>query len=169
MKLSIDTLNVYTYICIKLIMMKLEEEIKQSNFKSEKAKLLINLVFTGNWISSKTSELLKPFGITWQQFNVLRILRGQHPNPATVNLIIDRMLDKMSNVSRLIDKLLVKKLVVRSLRGEDRRCVDILITPKGMKLLEDIDKVQSEWEKKVSKMSTRECKELNDLLDKFRN
>lgn len=149
--------------------MKLEEEIKQIKFKSERIKLTVNLIYTGNWINSKMIGFLKPFGLTPQQYNVLRILNGQYPNPATVNLIIERMLDKMSNVSRLIDKLLAKGYVERNLRGDDRRCVDILITGKGMNLLKEIEKVQSEWEKDITKLSSKECKELNNLLDKLRD
>jgi DNA-binding MarR family transcriptional regulator len=149
--------------------MKLEEEIKQSKFKSEKIKLTVNLIYTGSWINSKMTGFLKPFGLTTQQFNVLRILNGQYPNPATVNLIIDRMLDKMSNVSRLIDKLLAKGYVERNLRGDDRRCVDILITGKGKNLLKEIDKVQADWEKNITGLTQKECKELNNLLDKLRD
>lgn len=149
--------------------MKLEEEIKQSKFKSEKVKLTVNLIYTGSWINSKMTAFLKPFGLTTQQFNVLRILKGQYPNPATVNLIIERMLDKMSNVSRLIDKLLVKGYVERNLKGDDRRCVDILITGKGLNLLKEIDEVQTNWEKSITGLSIKECKELNNLLDKLRD
>ncbi|MBV6478626.1 MAG: hypothetical protein HGGPFJEG_01381 [Ignavibacteria bacterium] len=149
--------------------MKLEDEIKQGKFKNEREKLVVNMLFTGSWLNSKISIFLKPFGITNQQYNVLRILNGQYPNPATVNLIIERMLDKMSNVSRLIDKLLAKGYVVRNLRGEDRRCVDILITDKGKKLLEEIGAKQPIWKMNFTKLSLKEIGELNKLLDKLRD
>ncbi len=90
--------------------MKIEDEIKQDKFKSEYQKLAINLIFTGNWINSKNAELLKPYKLTSQQYNLLRILRGQYPKPVTVNLLIERMLDKMSNASRIVDRL-VKKIL----------------------------------------------------------
>lgn len=149
--------------------MKIEDEIKQSKFRTEKLKLVVNLIFTGNWINYRTSEMLKPFNLTIQQYNILRILNGQYPNPATVNLLIDRMLDKMSNVSRIIDRLVNKKLVTRESCGSDKRCVDIKITAQGIKMLEKIGLNEIEWEKKFTKLSSKECKELNSLLDKLRD
>lgn len=148
--------------------MKIEEAIKQTVFKNEIHKLVVNLIYTGNWVNYKNLELLKPFGITPQQYNILRILKGQYPNPATINLLMERMLDKMSNVSRLTDKLVLKKYVSRKSSGSDRRCVDILITEKGIELLKKIAKEESEWEKQFTTLSEKECKVLNSLLDKFR-
>ncbi len=148
--------------------MRLEDEIQQPLFKSEYRKLVVNLVFTGSWINVKTSEMLKPFKITVQQFNILRILRGQHPKPATVNMLIDRMLDKMSNVSRIIDKLERKQLVVRKICPDDRRCVDVLITEKGLRLLKKIDLLEKEWEGHFTGLSVKEAKDVNRMLDKLR-
>ena len=90
--------------------MRIEDEIKQKSFKSKKEKALVNLVFTYNWIKEKRSKTYKEFGLSSQQFNILRILRGQHPNAASVKLLTERMLDKMSNASRLVDKLLEPKI-----------------------------------------------------------
>lgn len=149
--------------------MKLEDEIKQKAFRSEYQKLAINLVFTGNWVEATSSEQLKPFKLTLHQFNLLRILRGQYPKPATVNLLIERMLDKMSNASRIVDRLLEKKLVERKTCSNDRRCVDVLITRKGLDLLKKIDEVEKEWNNKFKTLSSKEAKELNELLDKLRS
>ncbi len=149
--------------------MKLEDEIKQSKFANEFQKLAINLIFTGNWLNAKSSEYLKQFGITIQQYNVLRILRGRYPEPATVNLIIERMLDKMPNASRIVDKLLLKKFVERKTCTEDRRCVDVMITEKGLKLLSEIEKKESILNKKFTSLSIKEAKEINRYLDKLRD
>jgi DNA-binding MarR family transcriptional regulator len=148
--------------------MKLEEEIKQKTFRDEYEKLVVNVLFTGNWMYLVNTKSLKPSGLTLPQYNVLRILRGQHPKPATVNLLIERMLDKSSNASRIVDKLLKKKLVVRKVCKKDRRSVDVLITEKGLELLKQIDGFQDEWRKTFKKISKEEAKSLNNLLDKLR-
>jgi len=106
----------------------LETEIKQKEFANPYVKLMVNLIYTGTWMKNIHSELLKPHKLTGAQFNVLRILQGQHPQPASVNLIIDRMLDKNSNASRLVDKLLEKELVERSVCASDRRKVEVRIS-----------------------------------------
>jgi DNA-binding MarR family transcriptional regulator len=148
--------------------MKLEEEIKQKTFRNEYEKLVVNVLFTGNWMYLVNTKSLKPAGLTLPQYNVLRILRGQHPKPATVNLLIERMLDKSSNASRIVDKLLKKNLVVRKVCKKDRRSVDVLITEKGLELLKQIDGFQDEWRKTFKKISKEEAKSLNNLLDKLR-
>ncbi len=148
--------------------MKLEDEIKQGKFRNEFQKLIINLIYTGGWINGRNSEFLKPFGLTNQQYNLLRILRGQYPEPATVNLLIDRMLDKMSNASRIVDKLITKKLVERKACSGDRRCVDVIITDKGLKLLQKIEIEEKNWESLSKNLSLSESKQLNKLLDKLR-
>ncbi|MBK8982324.1 MAG: MarR family transcriptional regulator [Ignavibacteria bacterium] len=148
--------------------MRIEDEIKQEKFSSEYTKLLINLVYTGNRISFKTNEILKEKNLTLQQYNVLRILRGQHPNPATVNMIIDRMLDKMSNASRIVDKLELKKLAQRTMNKEDKRCADVHITSKGLDLLLELDEKVKVNERSVIHLTLKEVKTLNDLLDKLR-
>lgn len=148
--------------------MKLEQEIRQKKFSSEYQKLIVNITFTGSWLTMKNSEYMKPFKLTIQQFNILRILRGQHPEPATVNLLIERMLDKMSNASRIVDKLHVKKLAERTSCLNDRRCVDVRITEKGLKLLKRMDELEEKWEREFKKISVKEAKELNRLLDKLR-
>ncbi|MDQ1088398.1 MULTISPECIES: MarR family winged helix-turn-helix transcriptional regulator [unclassified Siphonobacter] len=150
--------------------MSIETEIKQrAAFTSPFHKVMVNLIYTNNWITSRNSEDLKPFGLTIQQFNVLRILRGQHPNAITVNAIIDRMLDKMSNASRLVDKLLAKGLVSRLVCPNDRRAVDVRITDKGLALLSEIDKGMSGWESEITgRLTVEEAELLSHLLDKMR-
>ncbi len=149
--------------------MKLEDEIHQKKFSSEFQKLTINLIYTNNWIASKHAEYFKNSDITIQQYNVLRILRGQFPNPSSVKLIKERMLDKMSDASRIIDKLKIKKLVVRKECPIDRRSVDILITEKGLELLKSLDAVDEAPKELFKSLTISEIKTLNDLLDKLRD
>ncbi len=149
--------------------MELEKEIKQSKFKSEYHKLTVNILFTSSWLNTRHAKLFKPHGLSAQQFNILRILRGQYPNPASVSLLQDRMIDKMSNASRLVDKLKLKKLVERKECKEDRRQVDIIITEKGLELLKNMDKQIEIAENEFKSISTAEAKELNRILDKLRD
>jgi DNA-binding MarR family transcriptional regulator len=148
--------------------MKLEDEIKQKSFQSEYHKGVVNIIYTFNWLDQKQRDLLKPYDITSQQYNILRILRGQHPNPATINLLKDRMLDKMCDASRLVDRLLKKGLLERKPCENDRRAVDIVITKSGLDLLEMLDQRQKDSEKFMESLSESEVKQLNELLDKLR-
>jgi DNA-binding MarR family transcriptional regulator len=118
--------------------MTLEEEIHQHRFKSEWHKLAVNILYTHGWLVSRLSAVLKPHGLTIAQFNILRILRGQHPNPATISLLQERMLDKMSDTSRLVERLRIKGLVERSADRHDRRRVAVRITAAGLQLLQTI-------------------------------
>lgn len=149
--------------------MEIEKEIKQTKFKDEIHKLMINQLFTGKWITNLISKQLKPFGLTNQQYNVLRILRGQGKNYISVNAISDRMIDKMSNVSRLIDKLVDKGLVQRKVNKDDRRQADIMINQKGLDLVLAIEETEEDLKANFSSLSQEEAKQLNDLLDKLRS
>lgn len=149
--------------------MKLEDAIKQKKFKTEEEKLVINLMYTTNWIAAEQVRFFKRYGISPQQYNVLRILRGQKPNPASVGLIQERMLDKMSNASRLVEKLKSKNLIKRSECSKDRRQVDVIITDEGLSLLEEMDKHQHEINDISSSLTTTEKQTLNELLDKLRD
>ncbi len=148
--------------------MALENEIKQEKFKSEYNKMIVNLMFTNNWLVGKEMEILRPHNLTVSQYNVLRILRGQKGKAATINLIIDRMLDRMSNASRIVDRLEKKGLVTRKPSKSDRRAVDVLITEKALKLLSVLDAKMDEWEKSFREISIEEAETLNVLLDKIR-
>jgi len=147
---------------------KLEEEIKQSKFKDEYHKLGINIIYTSNWMVGQRGKHLKEFDLSLEQYNILRILRGQFPAPATVNLLIERMLNKMSNASRLVEKLRMKGLVERKTCLDDRRACDVLITKKGLELLKKLDETEKEWIKMFSHLSESEVKKMNDTLDKLR-
>lgn len=148
--------------------MKLEEEISQKSFKSDYHKATINLIYTYNWLVNYQIDLLKPYGITLQQFNILRILRGQFPNPTSIKIIKDRMLDKMSDASRIVEKLRLKNLADRKVCPHERRKVDVLITQSGLDLLKEIDNHDDEVIAKISSLSETEVMQLNELLDKMR-
>ena len=148
--------------------MGIGEEIKQARFRSEFHKSIINLHFTSSWLGEKQHAFFKTFGITSAQFNVLRILRGQHPKPSTINLIIERMIDRMSNASRIVDKLERKGLVIRKQCPNDRRAVDVIISEKGLTLLSQIDEQMTDWEGQFKNLTEQEAEQLNFLLDKFR-
>ena len=147
---------------------KLEDEIKQKKFKSEQQKLAINMLYTYNWLSYKVESNFKDKDITVQQFNVLRILRGQHPNPCNLKLIRERMLDRMSDASRIVDKLKAKDLLERKECPNDRRNVDVLITEKGLELLKSLDYIDEEYKQTFKNLTVSEMKTLNELLDKVR-
>lgn len=148
--------------------MSIETDIKQSKFRNAYHKMALNLIYTTSWLSNGQAALLKPYDLTTQQYNVLRILRGQHPNPVRVNDIIERMLDKMSNASRLVDKLLAKGLVKRTECPRDRRAVDVVITDDGMKILAELDAMQGDWENTLLNVTEEEANLLSNILDKLR-
>ena len=148
--------------------MRLEDAIKQKKFDNEYEKAVVNILFTASWLESSNLQRMKPFGITSQQYNVLRILRGSYPNKLMLNDIACRMIDKNSNATRLVEKLRLKKLVTREQNKENRRQVDIAITPLGLDLLAAIDKVSDDWLNKFNTLNNQEIKQLNTLLDKLR-
>ncbi len=148
--------------------MKLEEEIKQKSFRNEFHKLAVNIIFTHGWLQTFNAQFLQKYQLTSQQFNILRILRGQHPNPASINLLKERMLDKMSDVSRLVERLRVKGLLERSTCENDRRKSDVVITEAGLNLLKEIDNFDPEFDNLFANISPSEAKTINNLLDKTR-
>lgn len=148
--------------------MKIEEEIKQDKFHSEYQKLAINILFTSNWLSANSTKILKPYGISPQQYNVLRILKGQSPKAISVSNIMERMIDKMSNTSRLVEKLRQKELIERVTCESDRRQVDVKITHKGLALLEKVNKEMNAFKNIADNLSEQETKTINQLLDKMR-
>jgi DNA-binding MarR family transcriptional regulator len=148
--------------------MKLEDEIKQKSFSSPYLRMVVNVMFTGNWLQKALSCQLKQYGVSLQQHNVLMILRGQHPNPATLGLIQERMLDRDSNATRLVDKLLEKGLVTRCQCPGNRRKVDILITEKGLDLLKQTDGTLSDIEEKYSHITPAEATQIGEWMDKIR-
>ncbi len=149
-------------------MSSIGEEIHQKEFKSVYVKTEVNILFTAGWIENNNNKFFKLYDISMQQFNVLRILRGQYPQPVMLSLITERMIDKMSNATRLVEKLRIKGYVSRELNPNNRRQVDILITQNGLELLTKIDQQFSGIEDKYKNLSQEEAEILNQLLDKLR-
>lgn len=148
--------------------MKIEDEIKQPRFRDVYQKVAVNLLFTSNWLVSRQHEFFKPFGITTQQFNILRILRGQHPNAISGVEIKSRMLDRNSDISRLLERLLKKDLVSKSQSENDKRAANVSITQKGLDLLSAIDEKFKEVERNHFNLTEAEAMQLSQLLDKAR-
>jgi DNA-binding MarR family transcriptional regulator len=154
-------LGVYFYI------MKIEEAIKQQKFISGHQKALINLLYTASWLQGRQQDFFKPFKITAQQFNILRILKGQHPASISGTEIKARMLDKNSDVSRLLDRLVAKDLISKRTCPNDKRATDVNITETGLDLLKTLAKYQTELDNVLS-LSEEEAIQLSELLDKAR-
>lgn len=148
--------------------MRIEEEIKQQNFGSVKQKSAVNLIYSYFWIKERISKNLKPYGITMQQYNVLRILKGQYPKGITTSDIRDRMLDKMSDASRLVDRLMAQNLVEKRINADDRRLVAVSITEDGLALLEKITANHGNMDSFMDGLTIEEHNQLNKLLDKLR-
>ncbi len=148
--------------------MKIEEALKTNKFKSDQHKAMLNLIFTSSWLRNKVIGKLKPYGISQEQYNVLRILRGSHPNPLCAKDITDRMIDKNSNTTRIMDKLITKEYISK-LRGEvDRREVTISITETGLEILKQIDEQEFIDKPNYLNLSDAEAGLLSALLDKLR-
>lgn len=148
--------------------MSIENDIQQAKFRNEYQKATVNLIYTYNWLMEKTKQFFDHADITSQQFNILRILRGAGKPMSTLQ-IRQRMLDKMSDTSRIVDRLVKKELVSKVICPGDRRLVDITISDKGLKLLESLDAYNDEMDAAFSHISEEDAKKLNHLLDKLRN
>jgi len=149
--------------------MRIEDAIQQKQFKNDFLKADINIMYTASWLALIKRQLLADFDISWQQFNILRILKGQFPNPSPLKNLSERMIDRTSNTSRLVDKLVDKGFVERQLCSNDRRKLDIVITAKGLELLEEVSPVMEEGLTGIlGNLSKEEAGLLNQLLDKIR-
>lgn len=148
--------------------MGIDQDINQAKFRNEYQKASINLIYTVNWLTERTKEIFAQEDITPQQFNILRILRGSFPQPLSTLQIRARMLDKMSDTSRIVDRLVAKGLVKKITCKSDRRLVDITISERGKKLLERLDQRQDELDDIIGNISKKEATVLSDLLDKIR-
>ena len=150
-------------------MTSIEQAIQQTKFEDPYHRAQVNVIFTSAWLNQRTARVLKPFGLSLQQFNILRILRGRGDEPSSVRLLTERMIDKMSNASRLVDRLSDKELVRRTECPTDRRRVDIVITPAGLELLEDasaaVDAVRQEA---FLALTPEEATQLSGFLDRLR-
>ena len=151
------------------VFMSLEQSISQSKFDSEQEKLMINVIYSANLLNLITSRLFKPYDLSPQQYNVLRILRGQKGKSIALMDIEHRMLDKSSNVSRLVDKLISKDLVNRSVSSKDRRRIEIIITSRGKSVLKEIDVILANMNSKIKAIiSDDNAKQTNRILDQLR-
>jgi len=148
--------------------MRIEEEIQSSNFEDNYHKLVINVSYTYNWLNHALRFQFEKHNLTNQQFNILRILRGQYPKPATVNLLKERMIDKMSDTSRIVDRLVQKGLVSRCTNNKDRRAVDIRISDEGLSILKTMDDEFKTKDILKDNLTDEEATKLSDLLDKLR-
>lgn len=147
--------------------MSIDKDIKQDSFKNEHQKAMVNLIFTCNWTTEQLKQLFEEEGLTMQQFNILRILRGSLMPLSTLQ-IRERMLDRMSDSSRIVDRLIIKGLVKKITCKTDKRLVDVTITSKGLKILEKLDAQEDKMENIVNALTKSEAETLNHLLDKIR-
>lgn len=148
--------------------MQIKEEAKAPKYESVFQQAMVNVFFTHNYCNEKMKQAFVPYDITTQQFNVLRILRGQFPKPCTINLLKSRMLDKMCDASRIVDRLVHKGLVKKEVNLYDKRAVDIIISDKGLELLKKMDDEVSLSAILSPNLSHEEAEQLNKLLDKIR-
>jgi len=149
-------------------MPKIEELVRVKQFASPWHRVTINVIYTNNWLNVMLEKRAGAKQITLQQFNVLRVLRGQFPNPVTNNLLKERLLTKTPDISRLVDRIVSKGLVSRTKNSGDKRAVDLLITEKGMQLLQEIEQDMMLDDVLSENLSKEECMQLSELLDKFR-
>lgn len=147
--------------------MDIEKEIQQSNFRNEFQKLAINLMYTANWLNERISRMLLKEEITQQQYNILRILRGSD-HPLSTLQIRERMLDKMSDTSRIVDRLICKELVQKNACQSDKRLVDIVLTEKGLKLINKLDLLDAQLDALLNNIDESEAILANQILDKLR-
>jgi len=148
--------------------MTLEKDISQRHFRNLNQKSMVNLIYTYHWVVEKIKDLLSTEGITLQQYNILRILRGSFPEPLSTLRIRERMLDKMSDTSRIVDRLVVKGLAQKNISKTDKRLVDVMITDEGRALLAKLDLHNDELDSIANTLSEDEMNILNNLLDKLR-
>src|SRR5471030_3068403 len=148
--------------------MRIDEEIQSTKFEDNYHKAVINITYTDGWLNNAIRPYFEKHNLTPQQFNVLRILRGQYPKPATVNLLKERMLDKMSDASRIVDRLVQKELVTRCTNNKDRRAVDIRISEEGLAILARIDEEYKARDIFKDNLTEEEAGKLSELLDKLR-
>jgi DNA-binding MarR family transcriptional regulator len=147
--------------------MGIEQDIQQPNFRNEFQKMGINLLFTANWLNEQIGKMLSEGGVTQQQYNILRILRGS-ATPLSTLKIRERMLDKMSDTSRIVDRLIAKELVVKNTCEKDKRLVDITLSPKGLSLVDQLDEYNERIDALLKGINESEAKTMNQILDKIR-
>jgi len=149
--------------------MGIEKDINQPNFLSSRHKAMVNILYTYGWVIEQIKTFLAREDITHQQFNILRILRGSHPRPLSTLQIRERMLDKMSDTSRIVDRLVVKGFVKKNTCATDKRLVDVTITDRGQKLLKKIDAESNYVDRIMDGLSEKDAEMLSNLLDRLRS
>ncbi len=150
--------------------MGIEKDINQVKFKSAKQKAMLNVLFSYGWITEKIKQLLAPEDITPQQYNILRILRGSYPKPLSTLQIRERMLDRMSDTSRIVDRLVSKELVKKVVCSKDKRLVDVTVSERGQKLLTKLDAEANQMDKAImNNLTETEAETISKLLDKLRD
>lgn len=147
--------------------MKIEQELK-GRFRNDYHKGMINLIFTTNQLNHQFQQFLKVHKLSTQQYNILRVLRGFGEQPRSINFLKERMLDRNSDVSRLVDRLYQRGLVRRTECNEDRRQKDVEITQTGLDILSQMDECEKKLDTLLSNLSPEEVQQLNFLLDKIR-
>ncbi len=147
--------------------MGIEQDIQQPSFRNEFQKMGINLLFTANWLNEQIGKMLSEEGVTQQQYNILRILRGS-ATPLSTLKIRERMLDKMSDTSRIVDRLIAKELVVKNTCEKDKRLVDITLSPKGLDLVDQLDQYNERIDALLKGINESEAQTMNQILDKIR-
>lgn len=148
--------------------MRLEDEIQVNHFRNPRHKLMVNLIYTYNWMVTGLQKTFREYGLTMQQYNILRILRGRFPEPSSIQTLKSRMLDKQPDVSRLIDRLHSKNLVDRQVCNTDRRKMDVLISEAGLELLAQLDDKVIAYEDMFHRLNDEEVDSLNEMLDRMR-
>jgi DNA-binding MarR family transcriptional regulator len=148
--------------------MSIEKDIKQKTFKNPYNKLTVNLMYTNGWLTNQYAKILKPYNLTEQQSYVLKILRDNYPQSVTVNYIIENMIDEMSNVSRLVDKLIAKKLVVKEKSIHDLRSLDVKLTEAGVVFFDEMSEKVVKWEESFFEANESDLRLLNSLLIRLR-
>ena len=147
--------------------MGIEQDIQQASFRNEFQKMGINLLFTANWLNEQIGKMLAEEGVTQQQYNILRILRGS-ATPLSTLKIRERMLDKMSDTSRIVDRLIAKELVLKNICEKDKRLVDITLSPKGLQLVDQLDQFNDRIDALLKGINESEAATMNEILDKIR-
>ncbi len=154
----------HRYLCI----MSIEKDLQQSKpFKNDQQRALVNLLFTSRHVQASLEKDHKKHGVTMKQYNILRILKGAG-KPISTQLIRERMIDRMSDISRIVDRMVVKGVVTKCVNTKDKRLVDVALSDKGAELLDTINLEESDHENHLGNLSLEECKKLNHLLDKIR-
>jgi len=148
--------------------MSIDQDIQQKDFRNEYQKAYLNIFYTHYYLVDNQNLIFKQFDITRQQYNVLRILRGQHPGHATVNMIKERMLDKMSDASRIVERMRIKGLITREHCANDKRSVEVKITAKGLEMLNEMQSAVDSFDQMLRNLTDDEARQLNNLLDKIR-